>query len=604
MREELKTSLQCPPPSNRRLASAGRPATFVSGRRGTGLILFVIALFLVIATPICIARHVQASQSRNAVQWAAFGGIALDLGRSALTEALSELTRCANDRTDPLFSALRSKKEQIQTIQIPPRQIMKMVAGDPSLAGFEVAGGLVDAVVVSREPLSRLSYEARVVWSLAVKIVHRATGLVRTVVEERPMRIALLSVPRPYDQFTVLVLKAGNLVGSDLNTWLSGSAAALDTLSQKDKPETVKRLSEVVSFVNERIEAANDERSAGESKISAFNPVDYVSMIQETQIPDAPKIGNLVTDPLHKIPSSYSVATTVDRVDDLSQLYLLPRLKSSRESLALAESEYQREKGRFDDLARRIGGLAGRTAQSNGEKDALRTNAKAMQSELKALLPRLRSKMETLAKSHSGLLQQVRSYEDSWIETGGEASDWLVGFQYKLDPQEWAKRSFMRFEGQGATSRFLAFLDRYQKESPSRPVNGVVFVDNPGEPLRIEGRTIHGKLTVIATGAVDLRDVRLADRSNDLMVVQCEDTLKVGGRVESALIPRGAFLPESGVELMGPLVLVEVKEPDRLSGSVSSDQGRYYTGVAGAEKPEYLYAAFSPWALTTNVSCD
>lgn len=67
-------------------------------------------------------------------------------------------------------------------------------------------------------------------------------------------------------------------------------------------------------------------------------------------------------------------------------------------------------------------------------------------------------------------------------------------------------------------------------------VNGVVYVDNPGQPLILRGFTHRGKTLLVTRGPVILSDVRRERRETDQLVVMAFGDVSVDGRVEAVLI--------------------------------------------------------------------
>src|SRR5205085_7717069 len=136
----------------------------------------------------------------------------------------------------------------------------------------------------------------------------------------------------------------------------------------------------------------------------------------------------------------------------------------------------------------------------------------------------------------------------------------------------------IRFTGPKACERFLQYL---KDQPPSRPVNGVVFVDNGSQTLALRGLTLHGKLDLSVSGPVDLEDVRLASATDDLFTVhaQAGQRVRIGGAVQASVLAVGPVDLAEGALLDGNLVQKELPSPATLVGTIKRDR-RYFSGFS------------------------
>lgn len=273
-----------------------------------------------------------------------------------------------------------------------------------------------------------------------------------------------------------------------------------------------------------------------------------------------------LTRSLHRFPSRYAVHRRGD-VRDLTALNLGARLEAARRAIEA------------------LGPAPDPGAQP---KDDAQINA-------------LVGRVTRLAQAHRALLDEARRFQDAYDESGEAQAEELARSAGELAPEAWMRRASFRFGGAGAGQKLLAMLDRYQQEETPRPVSGVIFLDNEDEPLKISGRGIRGRLVIVATGDVELSDVRVHDRTTDMLVVQAEGRLTAQGRIEAALIARGGVALSGDLSLKGALVLDRVRVGDRFGGRLESDVERIESRLGGRDRPEMFWLTFAPWATAREV---
>jgi hypothetical protein len=216
-----------------------------------------------------------------------------------------------------------------------------------------------------------------------------------------------------------------------------------------------------------------------------------------------------------------------------------------------------------------------------------------------AEIKRLTEEATRHATAHQNLLTDARWWQDANEEIGGGEAETLVAQGGQLAAAEWRKRATFHFEGAGAAADFGQMLAGYGAED--RPVSGVAFVDNGSAPLKLSRLAIRGRLIVIATGEVEIEDVKVADRATDMLVVQAGGRLSVSGRVEGALIACGGIQLATDAVIKGALVMDRVRLGDTFAGKLESDVTRIESRVNGQDRPEMFWIAFAPWASAREV---
>jgi Tfp pilus assembly protein PilX len=516
-------------------------------RAGFGLVLPLAVLFLAVLVPLAFSRHMQGRAARGGAQHAVEGALAHDLARSALAEGWWEVEQRLKNPSDPLSAAARDPKRARSTHKIPVTRAPRLARAESHLKGYAITGGAVTATLERHAPTGEAPHEGYTYMRLEARVAHADTGIARTLSEFRTLKMAVTSLPRPFDQFTLVVNEARSLVGVHANDQLEHCER---TLSQLDA-----------------LKAPMQER-AGKVQGAARDALQKALTALATP---APKVGQSINDPLHYFPNRYILASRASEIPNLAALHLEPRLAKAYAEVEAAETA--------------LGQIVG----AQPSPDLVATMPEAQ-------LPAAVNALTRVARANRAYLAGVQRWQSSFIEMTAEAADWLDGLRYQLDTEEWDERAFFRFEGEGAVSKFLAMLDAAEKETPARGRDGVVYVDNANEPLKLSARRVRGRLAICATGDVTLEDVDLADHGRDRLVIQCGGTLKVAGRVRAALIAKGAFIARPGAKIAGALVLDRVDQPAELAGAVTGDAARYATGLGPDELKQALTLVLSPYS--------
>jgi hypothetical protein len=598
----------------RRTGAFGAVAPFGRVRRGMGSLLATVLLFFIAAFGVGLARHALSSRVRSSVRAVSAGSQALEIARSAIEEAANLMQQRMNTPgPDVLFTTFRNEsgvRPMRATVDAPA--VRAHLGADPLFAGFELPREGVSLELVSCRPLHPGSTECAGRFRFTVGVKHRPTGARREVSVERAFKVSLLSTPRPYDQFSLIVLHPDNLFGIDeVNARMRTAVAAMRSLRETARPRIVATLERVIALANGRLrQAGSVERDAGLSggRAREYRREELVGPIEAAALTEAPAVGSDVTRPYHFIPSKLVLSTKAERIADLGTLNLVRTIRDRAAGRSEAAVEgYNQAAAELDAVVRRILELHDRSAgyRSEAQVRAGVAESDRLNMRLKAAVDRLRVRMEALSAASSDLLEIVRAYTDRHIESTDEAADWLRSFGRTLDSSEWLSRATFRFQGPGAGRRFKEFLASYNGKG--QPLNGIVVVDEPGEPFKLENVKVHGKLVIVATGDVALRDVEIESVETDLLTVQSDGVLRAGGRVDAALVPRSQFRPSGDLRLNGALVFDAVESPELLAGSLTNphvrepEHGRHFSGVTGRSCPSYFYASWSPWVSWTRV---
>lgn len=167
---------------------------------------------------------------------------------------------------------------------------------------------------------------------------------------------------------------------------------------------------------------------------------------------------------------------------------------------------------------------------------------------------------------------------------------------FEISRSYWSRKASLRLRdrGQGIQAAYEELRERL-------PVlNGVVYVENPGETLRLTDLRHQGRTVLVVEGGLDLVDIRLEDASRDQLTILAFGDVQVAGELEASLVltrapsdlePRRTV--HIGTEILGAFVLTE--------GEYHSDRGfqldcrPQISGPAGSLLLDrHLYVSVSP----------
>jgi hypothetical protein len=623
-------------------------------RGGQGTLLLVICIFMAVGFIVGIARHFLSTQVRNNAQGAAIGSLAVEIARSAIQEAYYKLQVQLDDLENQgnlkPFRSESGPPQQFPALSFDPQETRKALATDPLLGGFEIVKD-VSAQFVASHPLRAVPYEYVGLFRFQVQVNHKPTGVRRAVQIERTFKMCLLSTPRPFDQFTLSVLQPENLWGyGDANGRLRDILKIRNDLRSVDLPKMNEMLLDVINGSGGRKGAdsrLNDAEGAGLSTKKPFTPgakvnyyakgglVEILKAIQ-AQLDQNAQLVPLqfetdVTKPWHFLPGKVVISTKAETIPfksgaqgagteplpgaapmDLSFLNLSKRLnnqitRTSPPGIDSLITSFQKHITEYTDEVNAINKLVQKSFDVSSQSQAQQyiDESDSRQLNLKRIMQDLERDMTALDVACYQFEEMVKNFTDFFIESADEAADWIRGFAYKFQRAELDAKATYKFEskvdGMEAGDRFLAFLKSYNKDG-DRALNGIVLIDNlGGAPLNLSQLQVNGKLVIACTGDVNISDVTLAKPEDNLLTIQCDGQMRVSGRVEASLVPRGQFVPAASAKLSGNLILDLIDNPDQMMGSVENphirdaEHGRYFSGVTSKTSPYYTYASWTPW---------
>ena len=194
-------------------------------------------------------------------------------------------------------------------------------------------------------------------------------------------------------------------------------------------------------------------------------------------------------------------------------------------------------------------------------------------------------------KAHEKRLDAVRSFQSTFVEYSGKARERFSNFFFKLEQKEWQAKAFYRLGGGNINGQLAALRAKL------KPLNGVIYIDNPDEPLDLEGQRgkFSGRVIIVTTGNVVIGDV---PSSEGLLTVVSFGNLSVTGTCRASLVANERISVSSDAIVLGNVILREVRSFGALKGRVNYDRllhsGRTKAGDSTGAFTDYYYVAVSP----------
>lgn len=573
--------------------------TSMRARGGFVTVLVLAALAVAGVAFVALRGHVSLVHRRTADHKART--LAELLAESALEEAHAATGRMVNDPEaapagrEKLFDRFRTWGDQggadalstsVFSFQVPLPRTRELASQAPFAAGrFDIS---VDSRVTAQAPLLRANDRAGLV-------VHRATvrhAGVETVVERQyGFRVSLVTAMRPYERVTLVVQDGASFFKGERDED-PGLADVAEGLALK-----WAKLGEV------RREAVRALHLAAEE-----HPVDGVD-------PDAGLPDDAVLRAIDRADPELAEAASqlAARTRALEQQGYVMAIHSTRRAAAgearveLAELDWPRAMSSdLDAAAADAGQLVAALAALKSAAASVTTTEGAAQvkalaataaDDARALDQSFRRTLTCLARVTKDLRaftpqeQQVRAEFDKTREL--------------LDPVAWLARTYLRVDAADRRQSDGTLADYLRRRGhPAKAANGIVLWNNPGEPLKIDRLTFTGMLVVVATGDVEVSEVRKAD-ANSLLTVVALGRLTVRGTVQASLIAPGQLEIASGTRIEGNLVAREwVRGMDAAVALDHKLSGGWGPANPADEKPaarRRYYVSLSPGPLATSV---
>jgi hypothetical protein len=568
-------------------------------RAGLGLVLALVLLLLHVGAMIGIARQVQASRVTNTAMAATIGDLALFAATSALAEALSELTFRINRPGDALCEHLRQEVVPAPlTLVVDPRVCRRELSQVPLTREIQIQSRGVVVEFLPRRMLGMAPYEHAGRVRLSVTVSHSSTGIARRLVHEYDLRVNLLSTPRMFDQFSVCLLRPAPFLDPEANGRIDDTLRQLRGLRNQTATVLSKQVREFLERINDKLRELS--RTQGISP-QLYDVEALVRPLQPDIVPVAPSYSWDVRADYHYFVPDPILYSQRPIIEDLSRIYLVPRANRSKRTADASFATFRRELQYYNQI---FGELRTLSAQQP-VNPALAKRIDAKLKEYVASVKQLGAQLRPMAQDLLAVLEVYRVYTHEFPMLSPRDASLLRAFTPHLTPAYHAKKAQHLFEGSAAVDRVSSFLMRYHKAGER--LQSCIYLNNQDQLLNLnrvyrgaQNPALRGKLVLATTGDLSLSGVTLADAREDLLTVCSGGRIHASGTVDASILATD-LSTEPDLDLHGNLIISAEIRPERLRGRLDNSGFRYFSGVTGAFRGQYIHANFAPFPSVSTV---
>jgi prefoldin subunit 5 len=534
-------------------------------RRGVGALIIIVLILVMVITVMGLSQSFFSSHIVDKAMRSSAGNTALALAESAVQEALLAIQWEVNKPGSSYYEGFRRPvslatgddgfvvivaEQPTAQLQLPAT---KRLLAQPAFAGYKLES--VSADVPFRRPVAGLAYETSGLLRVAAKVSSdRPVSVMRGVEVYKDYKQVLVCPPRPFDQLSFFLNQPESLLGTSVSE-------ANDRITR-----SYERLKRIVEDLEKLLTKAKEQASsAGGSVPSEIE--DRVNQVTQKLKPWIPQsIDNPPTDETafaHKFKEPLLLLSTAD-FPKLEELYLLPALQANWDTLKAAEDQIEKAQKDLEDYS------------GSDESEATDLGLKVIDA------------FENLGVRHHERIELYRKFQASFFEKSGNAFQlWQDAYLPKLQADKWELRATYKVDSQKA-------FDELWSRLGSR-INGIVYATGP---LKLPSAWT-GKAVVVATQAIDLPDITIADKTrNQLSVVGFKQIKVEGSRCDAAILvaPSGELLLGGPVQFVGELVFAgELRRPETLKGSLQRNRYLFSGNTEDAPpKLDHFLVAISP----------
>ena len=535
-------------------------------RRGVGALIIIVLILVMVITVMGLSQSFFSSHIVDKAMRSSAGNTALALAESAVQETLLaiqwEVNKPSLDPSNvngPSGTYYEGFRRPVSTptgddgfvmivagqptaqLQLPAT---KRLLAQPTFAGYKLES--VSAEVLFRRPIAGMAYETSGLLRVAAKVSSdRPVSVMRGVEVYKDYKQVLVCPPRPFDQLSFFLNQPEGLLGTSVSE------------ANERITRAYERIKQVVENLAKLLEETKEQLSQKGASVPAEIEERIALVTQKLKPWIPPNIDNPPTDEAafaHKFKEPLLLLTTAD-LPKLEELYLLPALQTNSDTLKAAEEELQR-------LEKELRASDSSDASAGTEKG----------------LEVIRAYDNVGTRNHERI-ELYRKFQARFFEKSGSAFRlWQEAYLPKLQADRWKARATYEVDSQKAFDELWSRL--------GNRINGVVYATGP---LKVPAAW-RGKAVLVATQAIDLPDVTIADKTRDQLTVVGFKQLKVeGGKCDAALViaPSGELLLGGPVQFTGELVFAgELRRPETIKGSLQ--RSRYLFSGNSEDTPPKL----------------
>lgn len=531
-------------------------------QRGMGLFIALVLILLVVLGIMGYYNHKFVGRISRDVAMTTLGDHAVFLAETAIEEAQFLFNNELNNPTTQTFQALRAEAITRETIslnfEVP--EFQRILEGYPFM-DYQLKDDRVFVDVIFQKAFSTMPYEKKGTIRFRAEITASAGfgKQFRRIVEDyKEFRSTLVAPPRPYDQTTFYV--------QNIEGWINPSYENQNIMdSTKDIDINIPKIRQ-------------DWKDYFEEEFREYDG--YIDVDGYKAMLDQPPL-NKQKPNLISFPTQMVAYSKLDRIDDLKRLNLPGRIQLINEEIRIQRDSVLRADR---ELERHIRHALDRLDQNYAE------------SNIPPAIQSVALETKKLSDLHVKRLDIYADFQSLIILLSGNLSHRVGGFFVKYDSkEEWRQKALHIIDEQGDVNQsFQALKDRF------KPLNGVVFVDNPNQTLKLEGQQLRGKLFVVTSGDLELSNVGPADEGTDLVSFLSYGSTTLNSRVTASISAMGELRMNGQSVVKGNIILNRVFRPELLHGVLDRDTRLYSgksSGSGGDSKPHYVYIGVGPRSI-------
>lgn len=541
----------------------------IRSRRGMGLVVILVVVLLGGLAVIGLANYKFVEQTTLDVGTSVSGDKALFLAQSAVEEAIHIASLQVNDPSQWLFENIRSQSiTEAFDWQIEVPQLMQLLipGSSKNRLQFALTDNNVKAKVMFQNSFETMLYEKYGTIEFSAEVstkVGFGRKLFRKYRELIGFRMQLISAPRPYDQATIYVHK--------IDGWIK--PVLFNGLVQDSENELNNKIPDIRKKWHDQIDSVKNLASK-----AGINLQEFHDALDNPPLKSVPPGFTAFPNPMVAL----SVTKIIPKLEDLN---LAPPLNQLNEELRRKKEEVQEKE---NELERQIDNAKGITdkGEANRAKDEILEATKELGkvtgefSELNAQRILLFVDFQKLVRSFG---EPYRTNIDKFYIKFETAEQWSNKASYLLD------------ESGGLQQNFDKLLKKM------KVLNGVMYVRNDNESLKLKNMRIRGKLLIVTQGDVEVEGLTPEDETKDIVSVISFGKMRASGSIKASLMPQGEFQVTNPLDLQGNLIFDKISDPGQLKGKLQYDE-RIFSGTTTATsdanaKKVYYYVGFSPMPI-------
>lgn len=496
---------------------------------GSGLLIGAIVITLTMLAMVAISRTTQSSSMANRLKTEMAGQVCEGLAGSAVQELEAQVREALGEPTHPIAKmvaepVLGESSGSLDLTNYVKLEETPILLTESPYQGYILTEFSVNVVV--QKCIGGLPYERLgvFVFKAQAQAPYEMNSARRTVEEARAFKVALPTMPRPFDRYGLFIADMRGVTDLD-----------------EVNPRRDRLIDLMADYHNKLKDAA--QVLQGDPKERILDLLDRIPTPEacKKSIKDFPTFNAANPGMLYGLLQSPAELNLV-------YLDLAGRLKNSMDkSRAALAALPQPDSPEFVNKAGELGKMIDKAIWAIW---AYR--------EVFAILP------SNAPKGYQDVNALIAKLTPEYF---------AVRAQYKIDKDDPKKRSIS---------------EQFDELVGKGSLNAIVYVSGKGETLNLTGRYPGQLLVVVKDADVVLRDAKAGeDRYHRFTVATWGNKITVGGKCDAqVIVGKGTTLyMEEGTVLRGGLAMMEVSSNSVLRGTLIRD-GRYSAGVANPKGQE------------------